>query len=258
MSGRHSREPEPRLQSRLIPLLAVLLGAGIRLTVVVLVRRPPPSDPTVTTAASTTAVTATTSTVASPSAATTAGVVTTAATATTASSPTTLADPLAALSLSPTGLGDLAFGSDAEEVIMQLALVLGDPDEDTGWSGAFETCPGTESRVVRWTSLQVFFTNGATEWAPEGTRHFFHFGQSIAAGGGELIELTTGAGIGIGSTLAELEAAYPGQVTVSDDPLFGPLWEVSVGGAGVLWGTAGSTADSAPIDSINGGPGCGE
>jgi hypothetical protein len=155
-------------------------------------------------------------------------------------------------------VGDLVFGSDADEVVAQVSLLLGDPDEDTGWSEAFETCPGTESRVVRWTSFQAFFTNGATEWAPEGTRHFFHFGQSIAAGGGELIELTTAAGIGIGSTLADLELAYPGRAVVSDDPLFGPLWEVSVGTAGILWGTAGSTADNALIDSINGGPGCGE
>ncbi|MEX0666702.1 MAG: hypothetical protein WD313_00015, partial [Acidimicrobiia bacterium] len=183
---------------------------------------------------------------------------TTQTTATTASTTTTLADPLAALALNPTGIGDLTFGTDADETMTQLALVLGNPTEDTGWTPSFETCPGTEARVVRWTSLQAFFTNGATEWAPEGTRHFFHYSQSILAGGGVLIELTTSNGIGINSTLGELAAAYGEQVTISDDPVFGPFWEVDVAGAGVLWGTAGATGDSGMIDSINGGSGCGE
>jgi hypothetical protein len=111
---------------------------------------------------------------------------------------------------------------------------------------------------VRWTSLQAFFTNGATEWAPEGTRHFFHFGQSIRAGGGLLIDLFTDTGIRINSTLLELSTAYGDQVTISDDPVFGPFWEVDVPGAGVLWGTAGAIGDAGMIDSINGGSGCGE
>jgi hypothetical protein len=165
---------------------------------------------------------------------------------------------LAALALNPTGVGDLTFGTDADETVAQLVLVLGSATEDTGWTPSFETCPGTEARVVRWTSLQAFFSNGATEWAPEGTRHFFHYSQSILAGGGVLIELTTSNGIGINSTLGELTTAYGEQVTISDDPVFGPFWEVDVAGAGVLWGTAGATGDNGMIDSINGGAGCGE
>ena len=141
--------------------------------------------------------------------------------------------------MNPTGIGDIAFGIDDEETVAQLTLVLGNPTEDTGWDASFETCPGTEARVVRWTSLRVFFTNGATDWAPEGTRHFFHYGQSTLAGGGELIDLRTSTGIGINSTLGELEADYGDGVTIVDDPVFGPFWEVDVAGAGVLWGTAG-------------------
>jgi hypothetical protein len=234
-------------------LLGILLSAAIVVTLVALLRPdsndPPDETTTSVAAADTTSASETTSTSA---------VATSQTTATTTPTTTTLGDPLAALILNPTGIGDINFGSDADETVAQLSLVLGSPTEDTGWTPSFETCPGTEARVVRWTSLQAFFSNGATEWAPEGTRHFFHYSQSVLAGGGVLIELTTSKGIGIRSTLGELAAAYGEQVTITDDPIFGPFWEVDVAGAGVLWGTAGAIGDSGMIDSINGGSGCGE
>jgi hypothetical protein len=234
-------------------LLGILLSAAIVVTLVALLRPdsndPPDETTTSVAAADTTSASETTSTSA---------VATSQTTATTTPTTTTLGDPLAALILNPTGIGDITFGSDADETVAQLSLVLGSPTEDTGWTPSFETCPGTEARVVRWTSLQAFFSNGATEWAPEGTRHFFHYSQSVLAGGGVLIELTTSNGIGIRTTLGELAAAYGEQVTITDDPIFGPFWEVDVAGAGVLWGTAGAIGDSGMIDSINGGSGCGE
>ncbi len=236
-------------------LLGILLSATIVVALIALLRQdnsndPPDQTTTTVEAADTTATTSGTTN--------TSAVATTQTTTTTAPTTTTLGDPLDALVLNPTGIGDITFGSDAEETVAQLSLVLGSPTEDTGWTPSFETCPGTEARVVRWTSLQAFFTDGATEWAPEGTRHFFHYGQSVLAGGGVLIELTTASGIGIRSTLGELAAAYGDQATITDDPVFGPFWEVDLAGAGVLWGTAGAIGDSGMIDSINGGSGCGE
>ena len=237
-------------------LIGVLLSAAMVFVVIALLRQ----DDAGTANGQTTTSSGPTDTVATNSAPTTSTSTetTTQTTTTTTASTTTLADPLAALPLNPTGIGDLIFGTDAEETVAQLTLVLGNPTEDTGWTPSFETCPGTEARVVRWTSLQAFFTNGATEWAPEGTRHFFHYGQSITAGDGVLLELTTDNGIAINSTLGELAAAYGEQVTISDDPVFGPFWEVDVAGPGVLWGTAGASGDNGMIDSINGGSGCGE
>jgi len=258
VSGRHTSGPGDQSGRRLIGLLAVLLAAGVVLTLITLFRGSG-NNPSVLVGETTATVEASETT--PPTSTTTTSTVTTSTTettATTAPTTTTLADPLAALALNPTGIGDVTFGTDADETVNQLSLVLGSPTEDTGWTLAFETCPGTEARVVRWTSLQAFFTNGATEWGPEGTRHFFHYGQSIRAGGGELIDLITGNGIGINSTLGELSSAYSDQVTISDDPLFGPFWEVDVAGAGVLSGTAGAIGDSGMIDSINGGSGCGE
>ena len=237
-------------------LLGVLLLAIVLVGVVSLFRDDEP-DPPAGETASTLAVTATTTAELDP---TTTALVTSTTVAATSTAPTTttLADPLAALALNPTGLGDVSFGSDADETVAHLSLVLGSPTEDTGWTPSFETCPGTEARVVRWTSFQAFFTNGATDWAPDGTRHFFHYGQSTSAGGGVLIDLTTTTGIGINSTLGDLASAYGDSATIVDDPVFGPFWEVEEGGPGVLWGTAGSLGDNGMIDSINGGSGCGE
>jgi hypothetical protein len=251
MSGQHSREGS-EAGPRLGGLLAVLLAAALVLVIVTLFRGSGSSEITTTTAVAA----ATTSSSSTPS--TTAETSTTAADASTTAPVTTLADPLSDLVLTETGIGAVRFGAEADDAISQLAVALGDPTEDTGWTSAFETCPGPEARIVRWTSLQAFFTNGATDWAPQGTRHFFHYGNSITAGGGELIELRTSAGIAVGDSIGELKAAYGDRVTVSDDPLFGPLWEVQVEGAGALWGTAGTSGDQGMIDSINGGPGCGE
>ena len=259
MSGR----PDP-LGRRLVALVAVLLAAALVLTVLAIFRDDPggvagetTSTSTGTTVSGTTALGSTT-TVAVTITTTTTAVTTTDTTPVTAATTSTLADPLAALALNPTGVGDVVFGTGVDETVSQLGAVLGSPTEDTGWTPSFETCPGTEARVVRWTSLQAFFTNGATDWAPEGTPHFFHFGQSTLAGGGVLIDLTTSTGIGINSTLGDLAAAYGDQVRIVDDPVFGPFWEVDVPGAGVLWGTAGAMGDNGMIDSINGGSGCGE
>jgi hypothetical protein len=232
------------------PLIGILLLAALVLVVVILVRGD--GDPSSTTTAA-----AALPTTAAPTSTTTTRPTTTAATSTTVAT-TTTTEPLAVLAMTEAGLGSIRFGTDADEAIAQLVSVLGDPSEDTGWSAAFETCPGPEVRIVRWVSLQAFFTNGATDWAPQDTEHFFHYGNSITAGGGEVLDLQTLAGIAVGDSIAELKAAYGDAVAVSDDPLFGPLWEVSVGGAGALWGTAGTAADTGLIDSINGGPGCGE
>ena len=254
--SRHASDPHDQPGRRLVGLLGVLLVAIVLVGVVSILRRDEP-DPTAGETTSTSAVdAATTTALATPT--TVLATPTTVAATSTAPTATTLADPLATLALNPTGLGDVRFGSDADETVAQLSLVLGSPTEDTGWTPSFETCPGSEARVVRWTSFQAFFTNGATDWAPEGTRHFFHYGQSTSAGGGVLIDLTTTTGIGINSTLGELASAYGESATIVDDPVFGPFWEVDEGGPGVLWGTAGSLGDNGMIDSINGGSGCGE
>jgi hypothetical protein len=166
-----------------------------------------------------------------------------------------------ALTLRATGLGDLAFGTDADTAIAALIATIGPADEDSGWIDAFSgfgSCPGTQVRVVRWVSLEAFFSDGPTDWAPASTPHLFHYSHSISAGGGESLDLATEAGVRLGSTVLELKTAYGDGVLIVDDPLFGVVWEVDVAGPGILWGTASAPTDEGTVDSINGGTGCGE
>ena len=254
MTGRHASDPDNALGRRVGLVIAALAVVGVALTAVSLSRdNDPVTPPTATTTSTVTDISTS-----RPTTRSTVADTTTPVTDTTAAAETTLADPLTALALNPTGIGDVIFGTEAEEAVAQLSLVLGSPTEDTGWTPSFETCPGTEARVVRWTSLQAFFTNGATDWAPAESRHFFHYGQSTRAGGGVLVDLRTSSGIGINSTLGELASAYGAEARIVDDPVFGPFWDVDVEGPGVLWGTAGAIGENGMIDSINGGSGCGE
>jgi hypothetical protein len=163
--------------------------------------------------------------------------------------------------LQASGLSGIPFGTDAEEAIATITAQLGLAPADSGWVDAFAgfgTCPGTQIRVVRWVSLEAFFSDGPTEWAPAGTQHIFHYGQSFLAGAGETIDLSTDAGIRLGSTVAELKAAYGPEVLVVDDPLVAGLWQVDVEGAGILWGTVSDVTDVGIVETINGGAGCGE
>lgn len=244
MPGRH-QEPSARLGV----LLLTLAGLALVVLVVQLIRGED-STPT-TTLATARASTTTSASTTEPSV-----TVTNVGTTTSIATSSTLADPLEALFLTGDGVGEIRLGSDVDLAINQLSAVLGLPDDDTNWTTTLGTCPGTESRIVRWSSLQIFLTNGETAWAS--VPHFFHYGQSLAAGGGEYLDLRTDKEIGIGSTIADLKAGYGEMVTVGDDPAFGPYWEVLGEEPSYLWGTASGVADDSVIDSINGGAGCGE
>ena len=238
MAGRHQRP-----QSQLPWVLGLLVLAAVVVLLVNDLWSAPPIRTTTTSpiAVATTATSLSTTT--SPLIATT-------------TVATTLADPLAALALAGDGIGDFNFGSEPEAMITQVTAVLGSPDEDSGWTDTFDTCPGTQARIIRWSSLQLFFTDGETSWGSG--PHFFHYGQSLAAGGGVYLDLRTDKGIGVGSSIGELRAAYGEAVAVGDDPAFGPYWEVIGEAPAYLWGTATGIDDGAVLDALSGGNGCGE
>jgi hypothetical protein len=240
-----------------------LLVIGVVLVAVTLLGAGGGSGPTTSTTTPTTTLVAGETTTTLSSTTTTVGsstTSTTGASATTSSTATTLVDPSASLILTADGIGSLGFGVEADRVIAELDGVLGSADEDSDWVDSFSTfgtCPGTEARLVRWASLQAFFTNGETEWAPEGIRHFFHYSHSVAAGGGDVLALETDKGIRLGATVDDLRDAYGSDVSITDDPLFDVLWEVAAE-EGILWGSASSIEDDGLITVINGGFGCGE
>ena len=86
-------------------------------------------------------------------------------------------------------------------------------------------------------------------------RHFaaYTYGPAFAANISPF-GLATDAGIGVGSTVAQLRAAYPAAIVMPEDEFTGPNFEIEAGLRGVLTGTD----DSDVILSFVGGFGCGE
>lgn len=164
----------------------------------------------------------------------------------------------------------LPFGSDDDDTVAALTAALGPPSEDSGWLDSLEegwqlfgVCPQPEVRGVSWgegggVSLQVLFTDGDTDFWSGGVQHFFAFYYS---GSSEPTGLTTPEGIGVGSTLGELKAAYDPADVVIEEAFFDPTagyWAYDVNNWTGLWGFATGQADTDVITSINGGQGCGE
>lgn len=205
---------------------------------------------------STTTSVATTTTTTIAATTTTEAATTTTQSSTTTSTPastTTTIKPVLGLQLSPTGLGDALFGADADGVVDYVNSILGIPTTDSGWIDPDATgtaCPGHEVRFVDWKDLSLFFTDDGS-----GVRHFASFtygpafGSTIAPYG-----LATDAGVGVGSTVASLRAAYPAVVVNPDDGFTGPSFQIEDGLYGFLTGTD----DTDTIISFVGGFGCGE
>ena len=205
---------------------------------------------------------ATTTTIASPvttaAPATTLAPTTTAVTSTTVGASTTTATSVqaaATLVLSDTGLGDAAFGADPDEVVSYVRSILGPPTRDSGWVDPLQTfgvCPGNEVRGVTWHDLQLLFSDESI--VLNGRRHFFNYVYGPASGSTVLPDgMRTANGIGIGSSVADLRAAYP-DAQVYPEEIFGPYFVVNENFTGFLTGVT----DADTIISFIGGLGCGE
>ncbi len=183
---------------------------------------------------------------------------TTAAAATTAS-PTTTAAPTttvprgAALVLRDTGLGDAVFGADPDEVIAYVRAILGAPTADSGWADpttTFGVCPGTEVRGVSWGDLTLLFGDESNITA--GLRHFFSYTYGPAFGAAiDPAGLRMPNGVGVGSTVADLRAAFPGVVLNAVDSS-DPSFYVSDS----LTGFVSGVGDADMVDTIIGGVTC--
>jgi hypothetical protein len=136
--------------------------------------------------------------------------------------PTTLPGPLSQLlPLGEGGIGGARFGDGIDEAIGEVTQWLKEPDEDTGWLGAetpYGTCPQAALvRMVRWGWLMLVLADTSDYGA--GREHFagwvYDFNiddYSIYPDG-----LTLSTGVGLGSPLEQLRAAYPGGVQVEGD-----------------------------------------
>ncbi len=117
-------------------------------------------------------------------------------------------------------------------------------------------CGGTEARFVTWDSLQVFFTDRGSAWAPEGTRHFASY--SVEAGVEDLV-FATSRDVGLGSSVEDVADAYGEDATFFEDPVFdAEVFEVDPPGDGYLIGFLTGLDDDDTVTEIVGGFSCGE
>jgi hypothetical protein len=184
--------------------------------------------------------------------------------------------PEARIELGPDGLGVAAFGAGERDALDRLERRLGAPEERGSWAGAtpFGTCPGPV-RAMRWGRLYVLFTNGPTRYAADGRWHLFAYQvdatQRTKVDPGDNgptppeppplrgYSPRTAAGIGFGSTLAQVRAAYGRRVEVSSgEPGMVHRIRVGFGTAGDLWGSLSGGTSSATVTGLEAGASCGE
>jgi hypothetical protein len=167
------------------------------------------------------------------------------------------------LVLDPNGFDLARFGDPPQGVITALTDRLGKPDSDIGWRrnvGLPGPCLGGEPRrlrAVRWRGLRVYFSDGATQYGPKGTPHFNGYWLDDAATVGRA-RIATAAGITIGSTVAQLKAAY-GARRIRLDPdisYHGPSFAVRAGGQDTLVGGVSQVTDAGRVTWIYAGAVC--
>lgn len=242
-----------------------MLGASLVVVMIVAVvalgkgRTPQPTAaPLPSTSTTSTALATTSTTTASTTSSTTLRISTSLAPPTTTTTLGTTITTLAPLVLEDDGLGVAQFGDGVEETLAVVGARLGSVTADSGWvaaRGTFGVCPGTVVRVVRWDSLRLFFSDGPTDFADEGY-HFFYYSQSPVETD-ILLDLTTAAGIGIDSSVADLGTAYRDRLVIESTIPFGVTFYVETDSPGLLSGILSSSSPDGVVTAISGGFGCG-
>ena len=162
--------------------------------------------------------------------------------------------------LRPDGIDRIFFGTEASDVIAGFTDRLGEPDDDTGWVNNLDRydglCLGTEVRFVGWGSLQLFFTDGPSDWEEEeGVEHFASY--QVSDGPDDLV-FRTSLGISVGDTVSEIEAVYGDSARVYTHPVYEAIFEVDPPGNGILLGLLTGLEDDDTVIDITGGFACGE
>lgn len=161
------------------------------------------------------------------------------------------------LELRPTGIGESTFGDPVDAVVAALNSYLGPADEDTGWvaSSSLGACIGDNVRLVTWGAVQLFFTDGSTDWGTQGVRHFASWSYSPEIGS-DKYPAATSQGISLGSTVKDLVMAFGPTVVVNTDEMLGPIFRLNTGGAGFIEGSLTSTLTTGEIVTMYSGNSC--
>jgi hypothetical protein len=164
--------------------------------------------------------------------------------------------PLSGLVLGPEGIGEAAFGEDAEVTVSYVASLLGSPTADTGWLETEEAmilCDRKMFRQVEWGVLRLEF--GDISPYREDAVHFVGWDYGLDGRLGEEPQgIITERGVGLGSRVDELRAAYPSaQLYEGEEGNFPPTFS----GADGLSGFTTGTTDSDVITVLEAGLRCG-
>jgi hypothetical protein len=159
------------------------------------------------------------------------------------------------LVLGDDGIGVARFGDDPDTVIAAVQAVLGPPSDDSDWVDPFtiSACPGTEYRRVNWGAFSLQFSD-STGFASD-RRHLFGYEYGLVGQvNAEPVGLTTGEGVGVGTSVAELRSAHP-DVTIGagEEGLSSPYFAVP----GSIQGELTGVADDDVVMLVLGGEICG-
>jgi hypothetical protein len=102
----------------------------------------------------------------------------------------------------------------------------------------------------------MLFTTADTAFWSGGVEHFFAYYFT-----GSTPDLVTTQGVGVGSSVGALEAAYGGPLYAMDESFFDPssgFWTYDIQDWTGLWGYSSGQSAADLVTSINGGQGCGE
>jgi hypothetical protein len=153
--------------------------------------------------------------------------------------------------------GIATFGEPQDRVVARLRDRFGAPNGDRTWNRSvrqyFGVCPGDRQRFLRWGRLFALFTDGSTNYSPAGRWHFVAWYAENRQVTGSL-DPATAAGIRVGSTVAELRAAYGSSVTIFK----APPSDGFVIGRGGIHGVLSNTSTSGRVTQLSAGEVCGE
>jgi hypothetical protein len=165
--------------------------------------------------------------------------------------PTTTTAPLTkeAIVLAGDGVGPLKFGTNAANTIRRLMDALGQPEKNQPLP-AGTACAAT--RRLQWGNFQVLVNEvgGSSGAGRPGFGGWF-----LGATTGAPLDFKTEKGIGLGSTVGQIKAAYGTDVTVARGES-GPGFTVTVPG-GILLGQLDALTDAGKVKNIQAGNYCG-
>ena len=177
---------------------------------------------------------------------------TTTAPTTTSTAPTTTTALLTKdqIVLAADGVGAIKFGNNSANTIRRFMDALGEPEKNTPLP-AGTACGAT--RRLHWANFQVL-VNEVTSASGAGKPGFtgWFLGPPTAAP----LDLKTEKGITVGSTVAELKAAYGDDLTVAGRGAEGPGFTITAPG-GIMLGLLSAATDAGKIKDIQAGNYCG-